>query len=101
GESVLEALVSTRRLLTAEQWERMQELVVFEPTSTVPINTVARLWAATGNLDPVTSELLSNRLSQVNLVRFDSTGVRLTDILRSYLSHDAQFPVRALHMQFL
>ncbi|MFF8973598.1 NB-ARC domain-containing protein [Streptomyces sp. NPDC014995] len=77
-------------LLPHEQAEqRFNELGVFAEDESVPIDLVAALWHATGNLDETATRALCKQMADLSLLGIDTTvaggAVTVHDVVRDYL----------------
>ncbi len=101
--------VATTLNMSIEQLEpgeqaRFGELAIFPEDVDIPLETVQKLWGATGGLDDFDSEELCASLFDLSLLLdFDLTTrcIRLHDVVRVYLQGEHRDKLPALHGQFL
>jgi hypothetical protein len=90
--------------LHEEQYARYQELAVFPEDVAIPLDTLEKLWGATGGLDDFDTEELCRTLYRHSLLlTFDlaTRTIRLHDMIRSYLQTTLGDALPALHMHLL
>lgn len=95
--------VSIERLSDAER-ARFTELAIFPEDVAIPLATVQRLWGRTGGLDDFDTEHLAERLHRLSLIlAFDPTlrVIRVHDVIRRYLIHEAGDRLRSVHRALL
>ncbi|HRE46862.1 MAG TPA: NB-ARC domain-containing protein [Aggregatilineales bacterium] len=91
-------------LLKAAETGRFSELAIFPEDTDIPLETVGRLWAATGNLDEFDTEELCGLLYSRSLLQSLDLGrrvIRLHDVVRTYLSDEHTNALKGWHNQFL
>ena len=92
-------------LLNEKQRGRYFELVIFPEDISIPLETVSKLWEATGGLSRQECDELCKRLYNLSLIyRYDSiqSSIRLHDVTRSYLiSQYSKEQLILLNRQFL
>jgi hypothetical protein len=94
-------LAQGRSLLDEAKRARFSELAVFPEDADIPIDTIARLWAKSGNLDGVDTEDLLDELHNLSLLLsldLDQRSVQLHDVVRHFLlSRVGHQALTALH----
>lgn len=91
-------------LLSADERTRYLELAIFPEDVVIPLETVTRLWGATGGLDDFDSEELCDRLDKLSLLlKFDpaSRTIELHDIVRAYLQELTKGRLADLHVKLV
>jgi WD40 repeat protein len=104
-EAVEKMLVVSFKLLSTDELARYQELAIFPEDVDIPLATLQTFWRATAGLGKIKTELLCERLYKLSLLlRFDPVNrtIRLHDVVRTYLQHEAgATKLTALHNQLL
>ncbi len=104
-QAVRATLRASLELLKSNESARYQELAVFPEDVDIPLDTVNKLWAATGGLNELNTEELCLRLSDLSLLlRFDELKdtIRLHDVTRGYLQLElGATKLTAFHNQLL
>ena len=88
SKAVARTMGVSLELLSERERTLLKELAVFPEDVNVPIDTVALLWAKTGGLDELETEVLLQRLFGLSLLfDFDlaTRRIRLHDVIRAYL----------------
>src|SRR6266571_1708259 len=91
SQAVAKTLAVSFGLLSADEYARYRELAVFPEDIDIPLATIQKLWAATGELDDFDTEALCERLHGLSLLlNFDLSArkVRLHDVVRAYLRQE-------------
>ena len=91
-------------LLHGEEAARYLELAVFPEDVDIPLDTLATYWAQTGGLDELDTEDLCERFAGLSLLlRYDLARrtIRLHDVVRDYLLHQAGDDIIGLHNTLL
>lgn len=105
NQAVKKTLGVSFDLLSATDHLRYRELAIFPEDIDIPLETVQRLWEATGGLDELDTEDVCERLYRFSLLlRYDlaTRTIRLHDVIRSYLQRDVgAIGLMSLHAQFL
>ena len=103
-QAIAKTLAVSLDVLTQDERARFEELTIFPEDVDVPLDTVARLWDATGGLDAFDTAELCGRVHGLSLLlRFDPMAryIRLHDVVHHYLTWEKRHHLRALHSQFL
>ena len=88
NEAVEKTIGVSLELLTREEIDRFEELAVFPEDTSIPIETIAKLWAETATMDAAQTKDLCDKLFDLSLLQvYDLTQqyVRLHDVVRAYL----------------
>jgi WD40 repeat protein len=84
--------------------QRYRELGIFPPDTAIPLDTLARYWAATGEMSRPAVVRLCETLADANLVedvRYPEATVRLHDVIGDYLAHQLRSDAPGLHRTLL
>lgn len=77
-------------LLTEDESARFFELAIFPDDVNIPLESVQKLWAATGGFDDFDTEDLCSQLHRLSLLLnldLSKRAIRLHDVVRGYLIH--------------
>ncbi|WP_239153103.1 NB-ARC domain-containing protein, partial [Virgisporangium aurantiacum] len=100
GRAVATTVRAGLELLPPGTVDRFFEMAIFAEDADVPLATLHLLWQATAGLTPRRVRSVCEALADLALVteyRHDTATVRLHDVIRSYLIHEAG-PRHAAHL---
>ncbi|WP_433723829.1 NB-ARC domain-containing protein [Actinoplanes sp. CA-051413] len=101
GRAVRATVRASLDLLPADTVEQFREMAVFSEDADVPVTVLEMLWATSARKVRVVCQTLAD-LALVLEYRQDAGTVRLHDVIRSYLIHEAGEPgLRPLHARLL
>ncbi len=92
------------KLLKESDPARFKELAVFPEDVDIPLATVEKFWAATGELSRVNSQKLCARLHSLSLLlkfSLKEKRIRLHDVIRKYLIEQQRDRLPEIHAQLL
>jgi WD40 repeat protein len=105
SQAVAKTLQISFDLLRSSERIRYQELAIFPEDVDIPLQTIQRLWTATGSLDDYDTEELCIRFRNLSLLLHYNAvtqTIRLHDVIRTYLQYQfAPAELTRLHSQFL
>ncbi len=89
NKAITATIQASTSLISPADLDRFAELAIFAEDETIPVQLLATLWQATGNLDQMATRLLCARLADLALLALipglDDGAVTLHDVIRDYL----------------
>ncbi|GLW36049.1 hypothetical protein Areg01_89830, partial [Actinoplanes regularis] len=105
SQAVAATIEASAGLLTEEERVRLNELSIFVEDEVVPVNLVAVLWRATGQMDEAQTGMLCARLADLALLTLTKTDtggtIGLHDVVRDYLHQQLAGWVPDVHQALL
>ncbi|WP_162831241.1 NB-ARC domain-containing protein [Amycolatopsis ruanii] len=71
-----------------DQRERVVELAIFPEDTEIPVDLLVRYWQQTAGLPPAECDRLYHELAELSLIIPGGTGLRMHDVIRTYLRHE-------------